>query len=506
LAALRNRKFNYSALKEKYPSKKSMGKRSNELKVLLASQIPIFVLTNHLHEQVMGLDRNTSMSVLLVLLCCFCLESGSAIDTITSSQPIKDKDYIISNGSAFKLGFFTPVNSTNRYLGIWYNKISKFTVVWVANREEPLNDSSGVLTVSDDGNLVVVDGQKEILWSSNVTNSVDNLSARLLDTGNLVLQENSTGRKIWESFQVPSDTSLPQMKISTNVKTGKKVQCTSWKSPSDPSIGSFSAGIQPQSLPQLFIWKEGSPYWRSGPWNQRKFLGTQARDPVYRDGYNLVSDEEGSIYFTFNLVTKNLKHFFLNNKGNMTLSSWDEGKEDWKVLWSSLQTECDIYGKCGAFGFGSCNSQSSTICSCLRGFEPKNTEEWNRENWTSGCVRRTPLQCERVNTSSDASKMDGFLKLNMMKVPDFADSSSALDLHECSQQCLESCSCIAYAYETGIGCMSWNRSLIDTQKFSNKGSDLYIRVAYSELGELFYHLSKIILCFKSCTTDPDSSC
>ena len=116
------------------------------------------------------------------------------------------------------------------------------------------------------------------------------------------------------------------------------------------------------------------------------------------------------------------------------------------------------------------------------------------------------MQCERVNTNSDANKMDGFLKLNMMKVPDFADSSSALDLHECSQQCLESCSCIAYAYETGIGCMSWNRSLIDTQEFSSKGSDLYIRVSYSELGELFYHLSKIILCFKSCTTDPDSSC
>uniref|UniRef100_A0A2N9FNV9 Protein kinase domain-containing protein n=1 Tax=Fagus sylvatica TaxID=28930 RepID=A0A2N9FNV9_FAGSY len=170
--------------------------------------------------------------------------------------------------------------------------------------------------------------------------------------------------------------------------------------------------------------------------------------------------------------------------GNMTLSSWDEGKEDWKVMWSSLQTECDIYGKCGAFGFGSCNSQSSIICSCLRGFEPKNTEEWNRGNWTSGCVRRTPLQCERVNTSSDAGKMDGFLKLNMMKVPDFADSSSARDLHECSQQCLESCSCIAYAYETGIGCMSWNRSLIDTQKFSISGSDLYIRVAYSELDKV----------------------
>ena len=32
--------------------------------------------------------------------------------------------------------------------------------------------------------------------------------------------------------------------------------------------------------------------------------------------------------------------------------------------------------------------------------------------------------------------------------------------------------------------MSWTRSLIDIQKFSSGGVDLYIRVAYSELGEL----------------------
>ena len=77
-----------------------------------------------------------SKSNLLLVLCCLCLNFGVAVDTIRSSQSIKDTDsnYIISNGSAFKLGFFSRVNSTNRYLGVWYNKISVFTVVWVANR------------------------------------------------------------------------------------------------------------------------------------------------------------------------------------------------------------------------------------------------------------------------------------------------------------------------------------------------------------------------------------
>ena len=91
--------------------------------------------TRSIEQVTMGLVQNTRMSVLLILLCRFSLESGSVTDTITSFQPIKDSDYIISNGSTFKLGFFSPVNSTNRYLGIWYNKNSAFSTqwVWVAN-------------------------------------------------------------------------------------------------------------------------------------------------------------------------------------------------------------------------------------------------------------------------------------------------------------------------------------------------------------------------------------
>ena len=122
-----------------------------------------------------------SKSNLLSVLCCLCLNIGVVtVDTIRSSQSIKDSDYMISNGSVFKLGFFSPVNSTNRYLGIWYSNISAFTVVWVANRQKPLKDSSGVLTISEDGNLVVLNGQKEILWSSNVDNSVALEASRIM--------------------------------------------------------------------------------------------------------------------------------------------------------------------------------------------------------------------------------------------------------------------------------------------------------------------------------------
>ena len=97
-------------------------------------------------------------------------------------------------------------------------------------------------------------------------------------------------------------------------------------------------------------------------------------------------------------------------------------------------------------------------------------------------MRIEALQCERMKNGSEAGKEDGFLKLQNMKVPDFVEQSFVSE-DSCRTECLKNCSCIAYAYDTGsLGCMSWSGNLIDIQRFPNAGVDLYIRVAYSELG------------------------
>ncbi|KAL0305846.1 UNVERIFIED_CONTAM: G-type lectin S-receptor-like serine/threonine-protein kinase [Sesamum radiatum] len=55
---------------------------------------------------------------------------------------------------------------------------------------------------------------------------------------------------------------------------------------------------------------------------------------------------------------------------------------------------------------------------------------------------------------------------------------------QCQGRCLTNCSCIAYGFDVGIGCMFWSGPLIDVQIFpGGSGSDLYIRVANSELGK-----------------------
>ena len=129
------------------------------------------------------------------------------------------------------------------------------------------------------------------------------------------------------------------------------------------------------------------------------------------------------------------------------------------------------------------------ICSCLRGFEARNSQEWSKGNRSSGCVRRTPLQCGTLG-----GKQDGFLKLSNMKVPDNSDWVYADNEDHCKSQCLRNCSCLAYAYYFGTGCMVWNTSLIDIQEFSSAGVDLFVRLAHSELGKnLYIPLVKTIL-------------
>ncbi|KAF3666770.1 G-type lectin S-receptor-like serine/threonine-protein kinase [Capsicum annuum] len=417
-----------------------------------------------------------------VYLVLFFHITNASSDSISINQFLQDSETLVSNNKTFKLGFFSPQNSTNRYVGIMYN-IQSQSVIWVANRDKPLQDSSGTLTISEDGNLVILNGQNKTVWSSNISPAVRNSTAQLSDTGNLVLKDNSSGRVLWESFSDLSDSFLQHMKLGTDKSTNTTNLLKSWKSPVDPSDGSFSAGIQPETIPQISIWKNGLPHWRSGPWNKQIFIGVPNMTSFYFSGFELVNDNTGTAYFSYSYgdqgddAVYDAVYLVLNSTGFLQQKDLYAGKNEWEVTWATPANECDFYGKCGAFG--SCDTNSSPICSCLQGFKPKNEEEWGKGNWTKGCIRKTALENERNNSNIEQGTQDWFLKLQSMKVPDSAILVNSAE-EDCESDCLRNVSCIAYSYYIGIGCMNWERSLIDIQKFSNSGADIFIRLAYTE--------------------------
>ncbi|KAG6689465.1 hypothetical protein I3842_11G176500 [Carya illinoinensis] len=116
------------------------------------------------------------------------LETSIPLGSLTPSRSIRDGDTLGSTDGRFALGFFSPRSSKSRYVGIWY-VISSGTVVWVANRNTPLKDHSGVLTVTNEGVLALLNGTHNIIWSTNTSRTVENPVAQLLDTGNLVVKD-----------------------------------------------------------------------------------------------------------------------------------------------------------------------------------------------------------------------------------------------------------------------------------------------------------------------------
>ncbi|CAH2040719.1 unnamed protein product [Thlaspi arvense] len=301
-----------------------------------------------------------------------------------------------------------------------------------------------------------------------------NSSARLLDSGNLMLQYN--GKTLWESFKYPSDTLLQKMRLRIKNNTGEKTLLKSWRSLSDPSVGIFSGGINPLTAVQLAGWNGSSLYWRSGSGDGRIFIGLETMNRSYLNRVTFEYDEgSASMYY---IQDDRTLHFRLNPEGKIVRMAWNMEKQDWAVSWTSQKTECDLYDKCSQFG--SCNSNKSPVCSCLPGFRPAYKEEWGHGNFSGGCVRKALLYCERNGTG----KKDGFRKLTGMKLPDSQDILSVPEI-ECENKCLKNCSCTAYTYYLGIGCMLWREHLVDLQEFSKQGADLYIRLASSELGNAF---------------------
>ncbi|KAL3503309.1 hypothetical protein ACH5RR_037758 [Cinchona calisaya] len=81
----------------------------------------------------------------LLLLLRLIPKITSVNDTLTTTQSIKEGKTMISADGSSELGFFCPSNPSKRYLGIWFKKTPNQTVIWAANREVPLVNTSGVL-------------------------------------------------------------------------------------------------------------------------------------------------------------------------------------------------------------------------------------------------------------------------------------------------------------------------------------------------------------------------
>ncbi|KAF8009580.1 hypothetical protein BT93_J0555 [Corymbia citriodora subsp. variegata] len=409
------------------------------------------------------------------------LRLSSAGDTLTSVQSIREGETLVSPRRKFELGFFSAGSSKNSFLGIWF-VVSPETVVWVANRNCPLTDSNGTLEISNEGELVLLNRSKSIIWSTNAIKVLGNPVAQLLDSGNLVLREGNSSdfaNYSWQSFDYPSDTVLVGMTLGWNFKTGLEHRLTSWRSMDDPSPGDYALMYKIDGLPQLEIVSNDSvKFYRSGPWNGVRLSGmSQVSSPIAK---TIFVHNRTAAYLAIKIFKDDITiRITLSPDGVAQILLLKSGSTKWDQTFSVPDNPCDSYGHCGTNGV--CRVNQSPRCLCLQGFMPKSQEEWDMLNATGGCIRKVPLNC---------SRSEGFMKLSQVKLPDLIDSQlfKSMSLKECKVECLKNCSCMAYANSDirGTGCLMWFGDLIDVKEIDIVGYDqyLFLRLPASELDSI----------------------
>ncbi|KAL5063206.1 hypothetical protein RYX36_024943 [Vicia faba] len=398
-----------------------------------------------------------------------------SLRSLTPEKSINYNDYLVSETGNFEAGFTNIENSQNIYFCIWYKNLNPRTIVWVANRDTPLQNSTGVfnfkLKLTDTGNPAIVDGSENTIWFSNASTVVENPFLLLLDTGNIIVRNGSLKDVWWQSFDYPGDTLLPGMILRTDRISGAHNSLISWKNTGDPARGEFSYHIDSNGFPQLFISKGSVLVYRLGPWNGFFFTGIpwETLYSYFNFSFEITEKQVAFKYEPLNDTI--VSRYLITPTGFVQRYIWLYQTETWQLFLAGPGDQCENYNICGANS--DCNVGNQEVCKCLVGFAPKSFND------TDGCVRKVKLDCD---------DRDGFVKYTKMKLPDTSGSwfDKKMNLVECEKQCLKNCSCIAYASlnikNGGSGCIIWFNNIIDMRTEISVGQEIYIRVAASELG------------------------
>ncbi|KAK6939663.1 S-locus glycoprotein domain [Dillenia turbinata] len=375
------------------------------------------------------------MGLLFFLVLCLGLlqPSSSAYHLLSKGSSLsveKSDDVLISPNGLFSAGFFS-VGDNAYCFAIWINRGSNITVVWMANRDQPVNGRGSVLSLLKDGNLILTDAGQAVLWSTSTVSAAASVQLHLLSTGNLVLNT-SDNTTLWESFDSPTDTLLPQQVLTRNT------QLVSSRSKSNYSSGFYKLYFDNDNILRLLF---NGPivsgiYWPF-PW----LVSWEAGRSTYNDSRTAGFDTLGFFSSTDDLKFSTadagavlLRRLTLDFDGNLRMYS-HMGAGVWMVSWQAMIDGCRIHGSCGINSLCSYNFSQGRMCSCLPGFKIKDLTDW-----AYGCE-------PNFEVSNNGSEVE-FLQLLHTEFfgydkgyyPDYT-------LEECRAECLQSSDCKGFQYK-----------------------------------------------------------
>ncbi|KAJ0105193.1 hypothetical protein Patl1_19460 [Pistacia atlantica] len=236
------------------------------------------------------------------------LQRGSSLSVEDSSHV-----YLTSPDKTFTCGFYS-LGENAHWFSIWFTNSKDTTVVWMANRERPVNGKGSKVSLQKNGDLVLKDVDGSVIWTTN-TSSTGADRAELLDSGNLVLKD-IDGNTLWQSFDFPTDTLLPN---------------------------------------QPFTWRQKTKYNSSGV--------------AVLDGRGHFLSSDKLQFSALDMGDFRIKRrLTIDYDGNLRLYSLNNVTGLWMVSWLALLQQCQVHGVCGRNGI--CTyAPHKPKCSCPPEFE-----------------------------------------------------------------------------------------------------------------------------------------
>ncbi|KAK7342872.1 hypothetical protein VNO80_25829 [Phaseolus coccineus] len=355
----------------------------------------------------------------------------AADDSLKPGDIFNSSSQLYSKSRKYFLDFYSIQSLHKAFTYLAIHSAYDTTVVWKGNRDQIVHPSDPVLSLNFSGVLKIESSSLKkpiILYSS--PQPINNTVATLLDTGNFVLQHlhsNGTTTLLWQSFDYPTDTLIPTMKLGVNHKTGHRWLLYSQLTYGRATPGTFNLEWEPREQ-ELVIRRRGKVCWKSGKLRNNRFE-------------HIPEDAQGV-----------LKYSILSNGDEDTFSftSTNESHTRWWYLW-------DI-------GRLSYNEKEGYVARADLCYGYNNTD---------GCQRWEDIPKCRIPG-------DVFTKKNLR--PNYEnftfDMNQNITYSECEAACWSDCNCNGFTeiYEDRSGCRfyHWNSSKDYIVDGTVSGQDIYL--------------------------------
>ncbi|KAE8701754.1 G-type lectin S-receptor-like serine/threonine-protein kinase [Hibiscus syriacus] len=340
--------------------------------------------------------------------------------------------FLFSRNGTFKASIYNPeTQETNFYLCVIH--VESNTIIWSANRDSPIT-SSGEMDLTMAG-ISVTDSDGDFKWSTPQLQATV-LALTLTDMGNLVLLDQSNG-SLWESFHYPTDTILIGQRLLIGANLSSAV------SGSNLSTGDYRFVVTGSDA--LLQWHQ-QKYWQLSMDTKAYINLNYVVDymAINETGLYLFGRNGSVVVILLNLSTTSFRIAKLGISGQFSVSSFSSGK--WVQEFVGPIDGCQIPTSCHKMGLCSASSTSNAPeCSCPSGFHSASQN-------ISGCLpNNLSFLCQLHSNSSDISYMKLGSGMEYFSLIFSQPEIYGVNYSVCQDLCSGNCACLGIFYENSSG-------------------------------------------------------